>query len=76
MQQRIFFLNTQNSSYLGGKSLEVPRFKQCVLAGSQNQAGLRKNLMSPQDNCHLLLINATDLSHCIYLKNLKKKHYR
>jgi hypothetical protein len=37
MQQRGFFVsNTQNSPYLDGKNLEVPRFRECVLVGCQN----------------------------------------
>jgi hypothetical protein len=31
-----FFLNTQKSSYFDEKNVEVPRFRQCVLAGHQN----------------------------------------
>jgi hypothetical protein len=33
MQQRGFFLNTQNSPYLDGKNRKDPKFRQCVLIG-------------------------------------------
>jgi hypothetical protein len=62
---KVFFFKIHKIHHiLREKNLEILKFRQCVLAGCQNQAGLPKKFNVPQEKSrHSLLINVEDPNH-------------